>query len=170
MVIRKKAWFLNLFGKPAAYKFLKDLINNRKRLTRQQFACPGSLPIIPKQMLQMDHIGEHKQNFANYILRRSGKMYESSGSWFIRITTEVQIGYCTKMEFSIKDFFSKCDQIRSCLRIWSHLLKNSLIENFIFCTVGKDAAVEYIADIRFLAIFVNLAVSYHFQKGKQTKS
>ena len=25
-----------------------------------------------------------------------------------------------KMEFSIKDFFSKCDQIRSFLQIWSH--------------------------------------------------
>ena len=40
-----------------------------------------------------------------------------------------------KMKFSIKDFFSKCDQIRSFLRIWSHLLKKSLMENFIFCAV-----------------------------------
>ena len=38
-----------------------------------------------------------------------------------------------KMKFSIKDFFSKCDQIRSFLRICSHLLKKSLMENFIFC-------------------------------------
>ena len=37
--------------------------------------------------------------------------------------------------FSIKDFFSKCDQLRSFLLIWSHLLKNSLLENFIFCAV-----------------------------------
>ena len=37
-----------------------------------------------------------------------------------------------KMKFSIKDFFSKCDQIRSFLLIWSHLLKKSLMENFIF--------------------------------------
>ena len=36
------------------------------------------------------------------------------------------------MKFSIKDFFSKCDQIGSFLRIWSHLLKKSLKENFIF--------------------------------------
>ena len=37
---------------------------------------------------------------------------------------------CTtqKMKFSIKDFHSKCEQIRS-------LLKKSLMENFIFCTV-----------------------------------
>ena len=40
-----------------------------------------------------------------------------------------------KMKFSIKDFFSKCDQIRSFLRIWSHLLKKSLMENLIFCAV-----------------------------------
>ena len=40
-----------------------------------------------------------------------------------------------KMTFFIKDFFSKCDQIRSFLRIWSHLLKKSLMENFIFCPV-----------------------------------
>ena len=40
-----------------------------------------------------------------------------------------------KMKFPIKDFFSKCGQIRSFLRIWSHLLKKSLMENFIFCAV-----------------------------------
>ena len=40
-----------------------------------------------------------------------------------------------KMKFSIKNFFSKCDQIRRKLRIWSHILKKSLIENFIFCPV-----------------------------------
>ena len=40
-----------------------------------------------------------------------------------------------KMKFPIKDFFRKCDQIRSFLRIWSHLLKKSLTENFIFSEV-----------------------------------
>ena len=43
-----------------------------------------------------------------------------------------------KMKFCIKDFFSKCAQIRSFLRIWSHLLKKSLMENFIFCAVWKS--------------------------------
>ena len=37
-----------------------------------------------------------------------------------------------KMKFSIKDFFSKCDQIRSFLWIWSHLLKKSLMENIFW--------------------------------------
>ena len=40
-----------------------------------------------------------------------------------------------KMKFSIKDFFNKCDQIHLRLRIWSHLLKKSLMENFIFYAV-----------------------------------
>ena len=40
-----------------------------------------------------------------------------------------------KMKFSVKDFFSKCGQIRSFLRIWSYLLKKSVMENFIsFCS------------------------------------
>ena len=43
-----------------------------------------------------------------------------------------------KMKFSIKDFLSKCDQIRRKLRIWSHLLKKSLMGNFFFCAV-EDA-------------------------------
>ena len=40
-----------------------------------------------------------------------------------------------RMKFSIKHFFSECDQIRSFLRIWSHLLKKLLMENFVFCAV-----------------------------------
>ena len=40
-----------------------------------------------------------------------------------------------KMKLSSKDFFSKCDQIHSILRIWSHLLKKSLMESFIFVTL-----------------------------------
>ena len=39
-----------------------------------------------------------------------------------------------KMKFSIKDFYSKYDRIRRKLRIWSHLLQKSLMEN-IFCAV-----------------------------------
>ena len=38
-------------------------------------------------------------------------------------------------KFFIKDLFSKCDQIRRKLRIWSHLLKKSFMKNFFFCVV-----------------------------------
>ena len=39
------------------------------------------------------------------------------------------------MKFSIKDFLSKCNQIHIFLRIWSYLLKKSLMENVIFRAV-----------------------------------
>ena len=51
-------------------------------------------------------------------------------------------GTAQKMKFSIKDFFRKCNQIRSFQRIWSHLLKKSLMENFIFCAVGWFSSEE----------------------------
>ena len=40
-----------------------------------------------------------------------------------------------EMKFSINDFSSKCDQIRNFLRIWSHLLKKFVMENFILYAV-----------------------------------
>ena len=60
--------------------------------------------------------------------------------YFITLMTQGVIGLCAlfviytaqKMKFSIKYFFSKCDQIRSYLRIWSNILKKSLMENLIF--------------------------------------
>ena len=42
------------------------------------------------------------------------------------------------MKFFVKDFSGKCDQIRRKLRIWSHLPKKSLMENFIFCAVPQE--------------------------------
>ena len=68
------------------------------------------------------------------------------------------------MKFSIKDFFSKCDEIRSFLRIWSHLLKKSFMENFILCAV-------VIATIQKIFLGLNLGVGmtplYVFQLFKK---
>ena len=65
---------------------------------------------------------------------------------------------------SIKDFFSKCDEIRSFLRIWSHLLKKSFMENFILCAV-------VIATIQKIFLGLNLRVGitplYVFQLFKK---
>ena len=47
-----------------------------------------------------------------------------------------------KMKFSIRDFFSKCDQVRRKLRIWSHVLKKSSLESFIFCALIPDAEMR----------------------------
>ena len=58
-------------------------------------------------------------------------MWCFNGHFFHHITAQ-------KMKFSIKDFFSKCDQISSFLRILLHLQKKSLIINFIFCVVYEQ--------------------------------
>ena len=60
---------------------------------------------------------------------------------FSRKTETLHIAYCTKNKFSINDLFSKCDQIRSFLRLWSHLPKKSFMENLIFCTSVNSARV-----------------------------
>ena len=43
-----------------------------------------------------------------------------------------------KIKFSNKDFFSKCYQICSFLRIWSHLIKMSLMETSFFVESAED--------------------------------
>ena len=53
------------------------------------------------------------------------------------------------MKFSINDFFSKRDQIRRKLRIWSHLLKKSLWKTLFLCSVLKttvnDRCIGYLS-------------------------
>ena len=49
----------------------------------------------------------------------------------MRLTIPDTLYTAQKMKFFIKDFFNKSDQIRKKLRIWSHLLKKYLMENFV---------------------------------------
>ena len=58
---------------------------------------------------------------------------------FHDLTVAFMLTPTMKDEFFCRDFLSKCDQIWGKLRIWSHLLKKSLIENFLFCTVSPHA-------------------------------
>ena len=60
-----------------------------------------------------------------------------SKCFMMRPRSKFSTGTAQKIKFSIRDFFSKCDQISSFLRIWSHLLKKSHLENFIFRAVRK---------------------------------
>ena len=50
-----------------------------------------------------------------------------------------------KVKFPIKDFFSKCDQIRRKLRIWPHLLKKSSMEHFlVFAVKYVDLYIQFL--------------------------
>ena len=70
------------------------------------------------------------------------------------------------MKFSIKNFFSKCDQIRNFLRICSHLLKKSLMENFFFCAMRyvriyiNTTEVSFKAVAKLLTYFMPLVLFY----------
>ena len=67
------------------------------------------------------------------------------------------------MKFSINDLFSKCDQICRKLRIWSHLLKKSLMDNFIFCAVNFKVALsdlsQFLATESLLKMMKNAFIS-----------
>ena len=69
-----------------------------------------------------------------------------------------------KMKFSITDFFSRCDQIRSILRIWSHLLKKPVIENFIFCSA--DFFKWIILTVKWIILYRAETGLAHKQKTK----
>ena len=78
-----------------------------------------------------------------------------------------------KMKFSINDFFSKYDQICRKLQIWSHLLKKSLMENFIFCAVlikttisesipGQTVVDKYLMCAWVLLLLINVLNLYFY--------
>ena len=68
---------------------------------------------------------------------------------FHRLGTQFCTVYCPVIG---QDFFIKCDQIRRKLRIWSHLLKKSLMENFVFCAVSvKRGTIKSIYRIGLIA-------------------
>ena len=70
------------------------------------------------------------------------------------------------MKFSIKNFLSKCDQICSFLRIWSHLQKKSLMGNFIFCAVAYVKTI-WIMVLDFDTEYEMVCEKHYHKAGKQ---
>ena len=63
--------------------------------------------------------------------------------WFTSFLNPWLLITAQKMNFSTKDFFSKCDQIRSKLWNWSNLLNNALVENFILVQwINADSEIK----------------------------
>ena len=71
-------------------------------------------------------------------------------SYYKHYFSIITVFIALKMKFSIKDFSSKCDQVRSFLRIWSHLLKKSLMESFIFVQWFLQSSDWYFPDVSHL--------------------
>ena len=113
-----------------------------------------------------------KKFFKSVRVSTPGVSYEmEDGSHFCSIPLEKQksnknkdlLNSVQKMKFSINNFFSKCKQIRSFLRVWSHLLKKSLLEYFIF--------MHWIFRLSFLQNICNFSLYLiHVTKFERMKS
>ena len=65
------------------------------------------------------------------------------------------------MKFPVKDFFSKYDQTRSFLRIWSYLLEKPFMENFIFYAVVDLRVISKCNKVLFqILLGVSSCISY----------
>ena len=90
-------------------------------------------------------INFYKSCFLKHLIHLPLKQYKLLVQWTpcfdllllmsLNIFRRKLLKQCAKNEFFIKDFFSKFDQVPRKLRIWSHLLKKTLMKNFIFCVV-----------------------------------
>ena len=76
------------------------------------------------------------------------------------MTALLQYFTAQKMKLSIKNFFSKCDQIRRKLHIWSHLMKNSLME--IFLKFPQKSSIFSTVQV----INVGTVEQFHVQQSK----
>ena len=73
----------------------------------------------------------------------------------------------------IKGCIIKCDQIRRKLRIWSHLLRNPLVENFMFfCSVAMQlfsASQIFLRRSNYIIIVAGLIQNLHWENTTEDK-
>ena len=94
-------------------------------------------PYFPAFELNMEiyEVNLRTQSKCGKIETRKTPYLDTFHAVYVPVKSILLEQHCTKNEVSIKDFFNKCDQIRSFLRIWSHLLEKFLMEKFISCAV-----------------------------------
>ena len=126
-----------------------------------------------------------KKSLATFYEPVSDWLISGKCSQFTSLMSTPEVLYCPqrdltgtttqKMKFSTKDFFSKCDQIRRKLWIFSNLLKKSLMENFIFCAVSDwlkqkiYCALIYFPILQRKIISCHNSISVNFKKLKHEK-
>ena len=69
------------------------------------------------------------------------------------------------MKFPTKDLFSKSYQMSRKLRIWSHLMKKSLVENFIFCAVSETFCCPNLVS----PVFVDMELYFFSHESHESK-
>ena len=82
------------------------------------------------------------QSTVNFIPScRISECFKFNKNWKMKLDTQDK-----KMKFSVGDFWSKCDQVRGKLRIWSYLLKKFLMENFVQWRHKKQSLSRFFID------------------------
>ena len=119
--------YISFFIKMAFFLFAYDLLFDRDAMTK-------TMPRSWQLMINKGHLTPImflKYNYDARYFQLKLRVWETSEHSLLELHT------AQKMKFSTKDFFSKCDQIHIFLRIWSHLLKKSLIQKWFFCAVAN---------------------------------
>ena len=125
--------FFNFLGLNCARRFYKNTTNSfnttnnkshsRDWMTNDSNTYPltfsaSKFTYYPIQTLKIRHYSQ----ILSYVFDVKTSVFSLHKNWRIYL-------------LFTKDLFSKYDQFCSFLRIWSHLLKKYLMENFIFCEV-----------------------------------
>ena len=130
-VFRQQIYFDKLTFFPLrAIKVGLLVFRQRQVLFEQFFKCK---PYLKNSIKLIKKIKFAAARLKNFLVTR----FSRNKSIFLFFSFGLSINSFTaqKVKFSIKDFFNKCDQIRRRLRIWSHLLKKSLMETTFLCSV-----------------------------------
>ena len=101
-------------------------VKNSNRCVKQELLYLKSTFFIKLSFFCWSPKSPLKVPWRSRTLRPLGNLQGTSPDFACRL------GNAQEMKFSNKDFFGKGDQIYRKLRIWSHLVKRSFMENFIF--------------------------------------
>ena len=120
IMLRFWTFLIQIITKLVIKNKLKELVNELKKFKVQTIL-----------------VLHYKETNDFKIFHSSAKLLDIDEA-FKSMHQSIMVKNCTKMKFSIMEFFSKCNQIHNFLLIWQHLLKKSLMENFSFCAVKNE--------------------------------
>ena len=132
----KRDYYNNLDNKKAInnksfWKFVKPHFSDEDSafLNRSDLILIKMMYLVPStQKCRTQYLGLMKNTKITLELELLEKLAKTA-SLYLKIHQSQMLKNTQqkKMKFFIQNFFSKCDQIRSFLRIWSHLLRKSLM-------------------------------------------
>ena len=84
------------------------------------------------------HRNNQSSTYELFLIQIGGTKFQPCQVWTLSGLRFLTDSWLTEKVSHFAPGYTKCDQIRSFLRFWSHLLKKSLMESLIFCAVQVD--------------------------------